>query len=325
MPAANTAVRNVTARKAATQSEEASVLHLRNQKEGFQAGNGVCRLRSLSDSGRPGGYPGPNVLHSLFRAPDPAREQVPNHVHLLWGLSEDHQGCSRSACRGRQRADSDVAASSSSFDECTRGAVVALVHGDPEAAHLRSAYSSLCDDGVVTRLVLIRHAQPLVADGTPADHWPLTNKGKSDAGALERRLAEGSANTIVYTSPERKARETAELAFPSVAAHVREQLREVKRPWYAKPKEFTAAVAVYLKGEVVEGWESREDIAIRLASLTADSEAWERIVVITHGVLLTTWLHHEIGLEDPYGFWTDLRMPDAWEFDTEEKSLERLA
>ena len=174
------------------------------------------------------------------------------------------------------------------------------------------------------RLLLIRHAQPLVAEGTPADDWPLTDKGRFDAGALVGRLADRSMTTIVYTSPERKARETAALAFPSVAAQVREQLREVKRPWYAKPKEFTHAVAEYLKGEVVEGWESREDIAVRLASLTADSAPWERTVVVTHGVLLTTWLHQVVGLEDPFGFWSNLRIPDAWELDREESSLERV-
>jgi broad specificity phosphatase PhoE len=176
----------------------------------------------------------------------------------------------------------------------------------------------------VTRLVLIRHAQPLVVDGTPADEWPLTNQGKFQAGTLERRLAGGSSTVTAYTSPERKARETAALALPSVAGNVREQLREVKRPWYSKSREFTDAVADYLRGEVVEGWESSEEIAARLASLKDEFSTGERIVVVSHGVLLTTWIHHEIGLEDPLGFWSNLRMPDAWELDTEEKSLTQL-
>src|SRR6202043_4007694 len=133
--------------------------------------------------------------------------------------------------------------------------------------------------------VLIRHALPLVADGTPADQWPLTDQGKFRAGDLERRLAEGSTTTIVFTSPELKARETAALAFPSVTANVREQLREVKRPWYAKPKEFTFAVANYLRGEVVEGWENHEDVAARIASLTDDFTPQGRIALVSHGVL----------------------------------------
>ncbi len=175
----------------------------------------------------------------------------------------------------------------------------------------------------MTRVVLVRHAQPLVADGTPADQWPLTDDGRHDAAVLGRRLTDGSTPTIVYTSPERKARETAALAFPSIAAHVRQHLSEVKRAWYAKPDDFADAVAAYLKGEVVEGWERREDVIARLGSIKADSTSWERIVLVSHGVLLTTWLHNEMQLEDPFRFWSNLRMPDAWELGPE-KSPERL-
>ena len=144
--------------------------------------------------------------------------------------------------------------------------------------------------------------------------------------ALERRLAGGSSTVAVYTSPERKTSETAALALPSVAANIREQLREVKRPSYSKPKEFTDAVADYLKGELVEGWESSEDIAGRLASLKVEihnggancrGEPWRAADNMDPS--------RDIRLADPLGFWSNLRMPDAWELDTEEKSLTRLA
>ena len=131
-----------------------------------------------------------------------------------------------------------------------------------------------CDDDPVTRVVLIRHAEPLVADGTPAAQWPLSDQGRHDASTLGRRLADGSTATIVWTSPERKARETAALAFPSIATHVREQLSEVQRAWYANPDELAACVASYLRGEMVEGWERRDDVIARLASLEADFTPW---------------------------------------------------
>lgn len=176
----------------------------------------------------------------------------------------------------------------------------------------------------MTRLVLIRHAQPLVTDGASADQWALTERGRGDAVVLGRRLGHRFTSEV-YTSPERKARETAALAFPSAAAQVREQLREVKGPWYAKPDEFADAVANYLRGDGVEGWERRDEVIARLAWLKADPAPSERIVVVGHGVLLTTWLHHQIGLEDPFWFWSNLSLPDAWELDPEKKSLERVA
>jgi broad specificity phosphatase PhoE len=171
----------------------------------------------------------------------------------------------------------------------------------------------------------MRHAEPLVADGTPAAEWLLTDRGREDASVLGGRIADGSTTTVVWTSPQRKARETAALGFPSVAARTREQLSEVKRAWYATPDELAKATASYLSGEVVEGWERRQDVMARLALLEADFTPGERLVVVSHGVLLTIWLDRQIGLDDPFRFWSNLRMPDAWELDLEEKSIERIA
>jgi broad specificity phosphatase PhoE len=109
-----------------------------------------------------------------------------------------------------------------------------------------------------------------------------------------------------------------------VAVDVRDQLGEVEKPWYASADEATHATSDYLKGEVVEGWERREDVISRVARLKSDFGATESLVLVSHGVLLTLWLDQEIGLHDPFSFWSDLRMPDAWELDIDEKSLERL-
>ena len=62
----------------------------------------------------------------------------------------------------------------------------------------------------------------------------------------------------------------------------------------------------------------------RLASLEADFTSADSIVIVTHGVLLATWLGCLTPLEDPFSFWSGLRMPDAWELDLEERSLQRI-
>jgi hypothetical protein len=61
-----------------------------------------------------------------------------------------------------------------------------------------------------------------------------------------------------------------------------------------------------------------------MGQLQRDAGSFERLVVVSHGLLLTTWLEHEIGLDDPFSFWSNLRMPDAWELSPEERSLTRL-
>jgi len=109
------------------------------------------------------------------------------------------------------------------------------------------------------------------------------------------------------------------------AIEVREQLAEVKKPRYATADEHADAVAGYLKGEPVRGWERRDDVVSRLAELeTGIASLEDDLIVVSHGVLLTTWLDHDRGLADPYWFWSNLRMPDAWVVDCEDSSLERI-
>jgi broad specificity phosphatase PhoE len=177
----------------------------------------------------------------------------------------------------------------------------------------------------VTRLILLRHAEPHVTDGMPAIHWPLTDEGRSNATALGWTLANTHETATVWTSPERRASETAALALPSLSMRVREELSEVRRPWYPTVYEHARAVANYLEGEVVQGWERRENVVARLALLETDFDSREDdLIIVSHGVLLTIWLHLHIGLADPYWFWSNLRTPDAWLADFEAKSLERL-
>jgi phosphohistidine phosphatase SixA len=79
----------------------------------------------------------------------------------------------------------------------------------------------------VTRLVLIRHAEPLVVKKTPIDR-PLSAKGRNDARVLGTRLVDRSLHPIVLASPERRAYETGRLAFPLMEVGICDQLREVK-------------------------------------------------------------------------------------------------
>jgi broad specificity phosphatase PhoE len=174
------------------------------------------------------------------------------------------------------------------------------------------------------RLVLVRHAEPLVLAGTPAAEWPLTERGQDDARRLGASLAQGSTNPIVWASPERRACDTTLLAFPGVQFAVRDQLSEVKKPWYGSATAYAKAATDYLRGEAIDGWERRQAVADRLATLKSGFGSAERLILVSHAVLLTVWLDDEIGLDDPASFWAGLRMPDAWELDADDRSLERI-
>jgi broad specificity phosphatase PhoE len=158
---------------------------------------------------------------------------------------------------------------------------------------------------------------------TPGVEWPLTEKGRGEASRLGARVATRRP-TVIWTSPERRARETAALAFPSVSAEVRMQLSEVKKPWYASADEHANAVVKYLKGQAVAEWEHREAVISRVAQLKLDFESFDSLVLVSHGLFITMLIDHEVGLNDSFSFWSSLRMPDAWELDCDVMSVDRV-
>jgi broad specificity phosphatase PhoE len=63
----------------------------------------------------------------------------------------------------------------------------------------------------MSKLFLIRHAQPEVRPGVPPRLWPLTAQGRESAQQLAQHLAGSDQPVRLYASPERKAQETAQL------------------------------------------------------------------------------------------------------------------
>ena len=62
----------------------------------------------------------------------------------------------------------------------------------------------------------------------------------------------------------------------------------------------------------------------RIAQLKSGFASCGSIVLVSHGLFITTWLDLEIGLDDPFSFWTNMGMPDAWELDLDERSFDRI-
>src|SRR5437016_5699118 len=60
------------------------------------------------------------------------------------------------------------------------------------------------------KLILIKHASPLVIPGTPAEQWKLSDKGMQSCIPLAEALREHAPAAIV-ASEEPKARQTAEI------------------------------------------------------------------------------------------------------------------
>lgn len=91
------------------------------------------------------------------------------------------------------------------------------------------------------RLVLLRHAKSAWPDGVADEHRPLNDRGRRDAPAVGRWLAEHQAVDLALVSPATRARQT----WALVAAELPEPPPHRIEPalYFAGPREIVAAAA----------------------------------------------------------------------------------
>jgi len=163
---------------------------------------------------------------------------------------------------------------------------------------------------LLQNVVLIRHAEPQVERDRPPAEWRLSSRGSELSYVLGACLISRGLRQLV-TSPEEKA-----LATATAVAHVLgvsviadDRLREVQRPW--TDSNFPDAVARYLQGDLIEGWEPFEEVVSRLEASLLSHSGEGPIGFVTHGTAMACLLD-SADPKDRAIFWSDLTMPDAW-------------
>jgi broad specificity phosphatase PhoE len=152
-------------------------------------------------------------------------------------------------------------------------------------------------------VILVRHAKSVVDPTTPPAEWALADGAREAAAALGRHLH----GTRVIASTEAKAIATGEaLGLGPVVTSA--DLCEVARPWYDDADALTRDAQRWFGGDDVDGWETFADAVARFGR-ALDGQS----VVVTHGTVMTAWIAAQELVKDPFAFWRDLRMPDAWE------------
>jgi broad specificity phosphatase PhoE len=180
------------------------------------------------------------------------------------------------------------------------------------------------------RLVLLRHAAVEVEPAVLPALWQLSDEGRAGARTLAREPVWREIERI-YTSPEVKAQETAQIiAGPNdISVTVVEGLREVARPhgqWFGDeyPGGYEAAVAAYYAGpnEPVHGWEPAARARTRIcACIDALVRAGDDAVAIAgHGLTLSLYLAAVIGAE-PLALWRTITLPDLAVVDVSRREL----
>lgn len=165
-------------------------------------------------------------------------------------------------------------------------------------------------------LILARHSLPEIVPGTEARNWRLGGEGRRRAALLAEELA-AYTPTLVATSPEPKARETAEIVAQTVGVPVRELagLAEHDRgeaEFRQTRAEFRRDVEAFFaqREHAVFGRETAMHAYARFSRAIDQmlGETPGNVVAVTHGRVMALFVSIRSGV-DAYAFWQRLGHP----------------
>lgn len=169
----------------------------------------------------------------------------------------------------------------------------------------------------MTKIMLIRHAEPAIVKNTPAKSWVLTDAGKNAASALGTRLS-GLGLAKLASSSEPKALQTAQIIANRLDIQVDAdpRLREHERAsvGFLDQADFETGIASIFSNpsDIAFGEESANTVHARLSAAIEDAKAGNGGVtaVVTHGTAMSIYVSRMTGIA-PMPFWRELRMPVA--------------
>jgi broad specificity phosphatase PhoE len=171
----------------------------------------------------------------------------------------------------------------------------------------------------VRRLVLVKHAMPVVVDGVTPARWVLADAGRRDAAALAEQLARAGIARVV-ASEEPKARETGRILAErlGVPCETRTGLHEHDRSNVTRldtREQFEARVRELFArpGELVYGVETADAALARFRAAVMDvvSENVEAsVAVVSHGTVIALFVAAVTGGEG-FEIWKKLGLPSC--------------
>jgi broad specificity phosphatase PhoE len=171
------------------------------------------------------------------------------------------------------------------------------------------------------KLILVKHAKPLVDETKPSRQWKLSDQGRMSCQALSRAIKAHSPK-IILTSDEPKAMETGALVGKDLGIPSRQapDLHEHDRnnvPMMDS-REFISTMALFFKErrQLVLGLETAEEALARFENAVEEvmrSESDGNIAIVTHGTVLALFGEaHQGG--DGFSLWRRLGLPSLMVF-----------
>ena len=171
------------------------------------------------------------------------------------------------------------------------------------------------------KLILIKHAKPVITDQLPTHEWALSEEGRRACVPLADAVRPHQPAAIV-TSAEPKAHETARLVGEAlgISVETHADLREHDRnnvPMMP-PREFLSLMALFFKQRrrLVLGQETADAVGTRFANAIdaiCQSRAEGNIAIVTHGTVLALFAA-EHGGGDPFLLFRRMGLPSLMTF-----------
>ncbi len=170
----------------------------------------------------------------------------------------------------------------------------------------------------MTRLILIKHAMPLLDETRPPRDWTISPEGREAAGRLAERLQGFSPNRVV-ASPEPKAADTGAVIAqrltlpimidPGLGEHHREA-----SPFRPQGQHEQAIERLFREPDkLIFGTETADQAHDRFAAALSGHLAAQgagALVVASHGTVISLWVSRRLAI-DPVPLWRSLTLPCA--------------
>jgi broad specificity phosphatase PhoE len=183
----------------------------------------------------------------------------------------------------------------------------------------------------MAKLILIKHARPLVDPAKSSELWDLSEEGRTQAKTLAAQLANQSLASVI-SSEEPKARQTAEilsgeLEIPmETAADLHEHDR--RNVPHMRSSKFISNVELFFRrhDQLVLGRESADAALARFERAVQNvlnSQADQNVAIVSHGTVIALFIEKH---SDRNGFqvWREMSLPSFAIFDLPETQLHEL-
>ena len=177
-------------------------------------------------------------------------------------------------------------------------------------------------------LILVKHSLPEIEEDRPAPEWRLSQEGRLRAHKLAG-LLEAFRPEVIVSSPESKAKETAEMISKRLQMEicVAQDLHEHDRsnvPYLSQAAFQTSMREFFQKpGELVFGSETADQAHVRFYQALhgiLDEYRNRTVVVVTHGTVMSLFVSRLTGSSD-FELWNRMGLPSYIAIDLHSNTL----